>query len=249
MTTFEPLHRRTLADQICAQLREAITNGTYGPGDALPAERNLAELFGVSRVAIREALVILQGEGLIERAHGKASRVAMQPSAAPASREVINLPDDPSAASVHDVKQARVLLEVDMVRSVAQKLDAAGARTLRAALKANRDAISDSAAFHATDMALHGAIAALSNNALYAAMSREMLAWLTRFQHEAVHLKGSDMLSYREHAAIVERILAKDPDGAAQAMVDHLLRTHEGYKLLEEGSPRQPAAAGKTARR
>lgn len=242
MTFTSPL-RLTVSGQIQTQLREAIARGDYAGGKPLPSERELVGLFGASRVAVREALVALQAEGVIERSHGRAARVlppavpSMQRMAAlgespAASAQVILLPDLPSEANVRDVKQARMFLEVEMVRLAASSVDAAGSETLRAALQANRDAISNSTAFLATDMALHSAIAAISGNALFVAMSREMLAWLSRLRTDVVHLEGSDMLSHREHARIVDLIVARDADGAARAMVEHLSRSHQAYGRL-----------------
>jgi DNA-binding GntR family transcriptional regulator len=47
-----------------------------------------------------------------------------------------------------------------------------------------------------------------------------------------VHVEGSVMLSYREHARIIELILARDPDEAAKAMFEHLSRIHLAYGRL-----------------
>ncbi|RZJ08557.1 MAG: FCD domain-containing protein [Haliea sp.] len=244
---FTPLQRRTLADQILTQLRDAMASGRYGAGTSLPSERELASQFGASRVAVREALLTLQAQGLVDRAHGRAARVAQVQPALAVQTEVIHLPAQPSEGNVRDVKQARMLLEVEMVRLAAMAMTPERMAVLRAALQANRDAISNSAAFLATDMALHSTIAAMSGNALFIAMSREMLDWLARFRTDVVHMEGSDMLSHREHARIVERILARDADGAAQAMVDHLSRSHLAYDRLHSlqtmpALPMQPAA-------
>jgi len=230
--TFTPLLRFTLSDQILNQLRDAIANGQYLAGDSLPSERELVVLFGASRVAVREALVALQAQGLIERSHGKPARVAPPFQAAKMNAEVLFLPDHPSEINVQDVKQARLLLEVEMVRLAAQSSTTADAERLRDALEANRKAISDSASFLTTDMAMHSLIASISGNALFVAMSRDMLGWLARFQTDAVHIEGSVMLSHREHVRIIDLIIARDPDGAAKAMVEHLSRSHLAYGRL-----------------
>jgi DNA-binding FadR family transcriptional regulator len=81
-------------------------------------------------------------------------------------------------------------------------------------------------------MALHTAIASMSGNALFISMTSEMLTWLTRFRRDVVHLEGLNMLSFREHAGIVDRIVEQDANGAVQAMVDHLSRSHIAYDRL-----------------
>jgi DNA-binding FadR family transcriptional regulator len=142
------------------------------------------------------------------------------------------LPDHPSEHTVRDVKQARMLLEVEMVGIAARSCTPADAERLKEALEANRKAISDSTAFLETDMAMHSMIARISGNSLFVAMSRDMLGWLARFQTDAVHVEGSVMLSYREHVRIIELIVAHDPDGAAKAMYEHLSRSHLAYGRL-----------------
>jgi GntR family transcriptional repressor for pyruvate dehydrogenase complex len=61
----EPIQARSTHDLVVDRLRRAIHLGTYLPGDRLPPERELAMQFGVSRVTVREALSLLQGEGFL----------------------------------------------------------------------------------------------------------------------------------------------------------------------------------------
>lgn len=67
---FERIKRTRVADQIATRIRDAILGGGYDPGDSLPAERELADQFGVNRSSIREALRRLEAWGLIESRHG-----------------------------------------------------------------------------------------------------------------------------------------------------------------------------------
>lgn len=64
-TLFSPIKAERLHDRVARQLRDAILDGTYKPGDRLPAERELVELFGISRSAVRQALLLLQQQGLL----------------------------------------------------------------------------------------------------------------------------------------------------------------------------------------
>jgi GntR family transcriptional regulator len=61
---------RTLTEAAQEELRQAIVNGTYSPGSQLPTEAELGELLGVSRTVVREALRMLEEDGLIDRRHG-----------------------------------------------------------------------------------------------------------------------------------------------------------------------------------
>lgn len=62
--------RRTLTEIAQNELRQAITGGTFRPGSQLPTEAELCEMLGVSRTVVREALRVLEDEGLVARRHG-----------------------------------------------------------------------------------------------------------------------------------------------------------------------------------
>lgn len=67
---FEPIRARNISDEIATRIRIEILRGRYAPGDRLPSERELSMAFGVNRVTVREALVKLQGLGLISIRQG-----------------------------------------------------------------------------------------------------------------------------------------------------------------------------------
>ena len=60
-----------LYEQIVQQIEESILKGALKPGDQLPAERELAQRFGVSRTAVREAVKALREKGLVEAYSGR----------------------------------------------------------------------------------------------------------------------------------------------------------------------------------
>lgn len=62
--------RKTLTDAVQEELRNAIFSGTYTPGSQLPTEAELGEMLGASRTVVREALRVLEEDGLIFRRHG-----------------------------------------------------------------------------------------------------------------------------------------------------------------------------------
>ena len=62
---FKPIQPKKVSTQIADQIRDSILAGEFSPGDKLPPERELAEMFGVSRPSVREALNILATAGLV----------------------------------------------------------------------------------------------------------------------------------------------------------------------------------------
>jgi GntR family transcriptional regulator len=71
--------RKTLTDVAQQELRKAITTGTYRPGSQLPTEAELCEMLGVSRTVVREALRVLEDDGLVARRHGVGTFVRNHP--------------------------------------------------------------------------------------------------------------------------------------------------------------------------
>ncbi|MEW6776720.1 MAG: GntR family transcriptional regulator [Bdellovibrionota bacterium] len=67
---FQPIRKESISEEIAAQVRKEILQGTYLPGEKLPSERELALAFGCNRTSVREALVRLQELGLVEIRQG-----------------------------------------------------------------------------------------------------------------------------------------------------------------------------------
>ena len=246
---FQAVPRRKLRDGVLEQLLAAIERGAHLPGAELPSERELMEQMGVGRPAVREALMALEQRGLITIAHGRRARVREpgQPGAAELARRIKAAAGqvlDDEAASVDDLTEARCLFETCMVRLAAERAAPAGIALLRRALEANRRAISSTDAYLATDMALHRTIAALAGNPLCAAAGDALFTWLPRYRIRMVHVEGANLLSYDEHARIVDRIAARDPKGAQRAIERHLTRSHALYaRLGARSAPARTAAA------
>ena len=237
---FHAVPRRKLRDSVLEQLLAAIESGAYPPNAELPSERELMLDMGVGRPAVREAMMALEQRGLITIAHGRRARVrAPELYAAPELARRIAMDGAPilgrNASSVDDLREARRLFETAMVRLAAERATPTGIALLKRALADNRRAISNADAYIATDMALHRTMGALAGNPLCAAVGDALFSWLPRFRIRMVHVEGANLLSYDEHARIVGRIAARDPDGAVKEIEGHLARSHSLYPRLEAG--------------
>jgi GntR family transcriptional regulator len=78
--SIDPTSDRPVYRQIADQLRQAIREGRYGEGDALPSETALAETYGVTRMTARQAMDVLKGEGLVRSEHGRGVFVRSRPT-------------------------------------------------------------------------------------------------------------------------------------------------------------------------
>jgi DNA-binding FadR family transcriptional regulator len=244
MIESEPIRRRKLSHEILDRLLARITQGELAAGDHLPSERDLMGQYGVGRPAVREAMQALERMGFIAITHGERARIV-----APTARTMIDQVAlsarhllATSANSLEQLKEARVFFESGMVRIAAQRAGKADLGRLRERLAEHAAAAGSAATppqideFLHKDMAFHREIAAISGNAIYVALSQAIFEWLTEFHTGLVRLHGAESLTIAEHRTILERIAARDADGAAAAMTAHLTRANDLYRQFERAA-------------
>jgi DNA-binding FadR family transcriptional regulator len=234
----EPITRRKLYQDVMDRLVAQIRQGAYAAGDQLPSERELMERYGVGRPAVREALQNLARLGLISISHGERARIVepsfahLFESIALTTRGILHA----SPRGLEDLKQARLLFEVQMVRLAAARSGPEDHARLRARLEDHRASLADLSGFLRCDMLFHREIAAVTGNAIFPALSEAIMGWLAEFHVELVRVHGAEAITLEEHGRILEAIEAGDPDRAERAMTDHLTRANALY--------RRPAGAG-----
>jgi DNA-binding FadR family transcriptional regulator len=226
--------RQKLSEKVRAELLGLIDGGTIAPGEPLPSERALMEKFKVGRPAIREAMQSLETIGLIEIRHGGRARVA-EPSVGRMVDQVSAtmkhlLANSP--ASLENLKEARATFEREMARIAAKKRSDPDLERLRAILADQRAATADPPRFRALDGLFHREIAALSGNPIFTALIDALFRWLSDFHVALVSVPGLEQLTLAEHAEILAALERSDPEAAATAMSDHLLRANALYRQL-----------------
>lgn len=218
-----------------------IRGGEFQPGDRLPSERDLMDRFAVGRPAVREALQSLGTAGLIEINHGERARVAVPDTRNMFDRigqTMLHLLQT-SPVTLEHLKEARILFEVGMVKTAAQNATATDILHLEQVLESQRASLADVPEFVKGDMAFHTAIAAITGNTVCVILSEAMLDWLFNFRRELLRLPGSEFITLAEHERLLNAIAAHDAVEAERAMVDHLTRANERYRVLENASARR----------
>lgn len=232
----EPVRRTKLYEDVLERLIGAISRGEFQPGSQLPSEREMMASLGVGRPAVREAMLALQQMGLVKISHGERARV-VRPSAetmmdSMSAAMVVLLATSPQG--MQDLKEARHMLEVGLVRVAVARATAPDIDRLAADLDRMRAAAGRVEPFVEADMAFHGTIASISGNTLIAAGVRGMLGWLSQFKADMVSVRGAETLTIREHARILRAVERGDADAAARAMSDHIGRANALYSRLAE---------------
>jgi GntR family transcriptional repressor for pyruvate dehydrogenase complex len=141
----QPIRRRSVPDDVFEQLVAEVTGGGLGPGEALPSERRLAEVLGVSRPAVREALQRLAQAGLVDVRQGDATTVRdYRRSGGLDLLPRLLLPGGELDLSVaKSILEARLLIgpKVAELAAVRGLLDVAALRSTVRALEASEDPV------------------------------------------------------------------------------------------------------------
>jgi DNA-binding FadR family transcriptional regulator len=205
-----------------------IQTGGLEEGDRLPAERDLMQRYGVSRTAVREAIISLANRGLV------VTRLGHRPVVRKPDYEIVidkigNLVGHlvVDRKGVWNLFDSRIFLEAALARWAAAHARRDDIDELRDALEANRQAIGDSPRFDETDAAFHAILYRIPGNPIYPAVHKAYVEWL--IQHWRSMKRGADIdqMNHAGHRAIFDAIIARDPDNAEEAMRRHLVAAWE----------------------
>ncbi|MEU9168287.1 FCD domain-containing protein [Streptomyces sp. NPDC048420] len=210
-------------EEALEQILQVVRLGLVPGGERLPAERELAERLGISRVTLREVLKVLQDQGLVESRRGRYGGTFVLPRAREAAGEE-ELRRRIAEVDIEDVLRFREVLEVGAAGLCATHgLADEQVKRLREALAATQEA--PLADYRRQDTLLHLTLAELCGSPTLTA------------QYAAVRASVNDLLdcipllvrnlehSQRQHAALVEAVLDGDADGAREMMREHCAGT------------------------
>ncbi len=218
-----------LADRAYTGIVEMINIDGLAVGDRLPSEARLAEMFGMSRTIVREALVRLASDGITEARRGAGSFIKSCPSDKLSA--YMPLSELPSTLGSYEV---RFVLEAEAARLAAIRRSAEEMASIETGLSDLRAALLSNAPAHAEDMELHRRIVRATANPAFLVAFEALQSDVDRIMRAGVDISRSrppeaiqEMM--REHEMVVDAIRAQDGDGAALAMRWHL---SQGRKRL-----------------
>ena len=226
--------RRKLYEDVLDRLMARIRSGEWTPGTTLPSERELMEMYGVGRPAVREALQCMERSGIVEIAHGERARVVV-PTAEGLIKQIAGgathlLRSQPDMLEY--LKEARGFLEVNIAREAALRVTNEQVAQLQTCVDEQRAAMHDLGAFLERDMQFHRTIAGLHGNPIFPAIVQSLFQWASEYYQPMVRAPGVEELTLSEHQAIVDAIARRDGDAAADAMARHLNRANDLYRQI-----------------
>ena len=233
---FQSIEPRRLYRQIAEQIRGLIRSGEYAPSARLPPERDLAKQLGVSRPSVREALIALEVEGLVEVRVGSGIYVHAPAAGAQAPPAV----NGGSHAGPFELIRARKAIEGECAALAARDGKRAQLNQIGEALRQMEDAARVGAQPLEADRLFHLRIAEATLNAALVHVVKGL--WedrggplFSKLQHH-FDTPGSWTSAIREHAAVLEAIRGHDPEQARAAMHHHMERAAKRFSKSWDGS-------------
>lgn len=224
-----PMQRSRLYEQLVERLLALVGELELTAGDRLPPERELAAGLGVSRASVRQALVVLEVQGLVEVRHGEGAILLD----APRPDAVL------SAVASHtrrlaEVIEAREALEVKLASLAAERRTDQDLQRIDDALEVMAEAVDRGERGLEGDELFHSAVTDAARSALLADLMREIAQAIRATRIESLSQPDRPHESLASHRKIAEAIRQRDGVAAAEAMAEHIRLVSDVAPLREE---------------
>lgn len=239
--SFTPIKPKKISTQIAEQIRNSIMSGEFVPGDRLPPERELAEMFGVSRPSVREALNILGASGLVEVLQGGGTTVKslMDQGSGNALSEMIRIEQERAL----DVIEVRKCMESWTAYYAAQRALPEDLRRMAEIIDGMRENLKSLQPSEDLDANFHIIVARATHNVVWLHLMQSIFDAMKEFQRgvwRAVYLTEEDQHQlFNHHQAVYEAIRQRDSERARLLMLEHLgfaeERSNLYLKKIREG--------------
>ena len=233
---FQSIEPRRLYRQIADQIRELIRSGEFVAGARLPPERDLAKQLGVSRPSVREALIALEVEGLVEVRIGSGIYVLGPGVKAESTVDTANSNEVHAAAGPFELMRARYTIESECAALAEKSAKRTQISAIEEALDVMQDEFEHEKQPLGGDRLFHLRIAEATGNGALVAVVKMLWEERTgplyqRLEHH-YDTPGLWTAAMAEHRAVLNAIALHDVPGARAAMQRHL---NKAYKRFSKG--------------
>ncbi|MFJ4831939.1 FadR/GntR family transcriptional regulator [Streptomyces sp. NPDC088747] len=216
-----------LYEQVLDRLRSYAVEGGLGAGDRLPPERDLAARLGVSRASVKQAIVVLEVQGLVEVRHGGGTYLVRDTLDAEPVEQLVD-----RRRRLPDVLDAREALETKLAALAAERRTDEDVAAIDSALAHMRAEITAGGHGVEGDRLFHAAVTAAGHSGILAEFMRSIAEQIAESRHESLRQPGRPARSLTQHRAIFDAIVAQQPGRATAAMRRHV-RTVARVRLLD----------------
>ncbi|MBT3590399.1 MAG: FadR family transcriptional regulator [Candidatus Marinimicrobia bacterium] len=220
--------QQKLYKNIVNQIRKMILSGELKKGDQLPSERDMAQQFGVSRTAVREAIKSLSEIGLIDIMVGRGTFVAN--NTADRIVESVNLLLDVEKVVKEDLHYARKVLEAPIAKLAAKNRKQENIDQLQFLIEKMEKSKNHTKKFIEVDMEFHVELAKASGNSAFVVLTQAIMQILRSDLTFVLNFQDQTETALSHHKKILKNIVSQDIEGAELAMQSHM---HQVGNVLE----------------
>jgi DNA-binding FadR family transcriptional regulator len=217
---FKPVKKTRVYEEIVVKVKNMIEKGRLHSGDQLPSERELAEVFNVSRSSVREALRSLETQGYLESRQGDGTYIARQPV-----ESLVN----PLATVIFTEKdgqmelfEMRRLIEPQLAYLAAERATPEEIAMLGKALELQEDAFNKGESGTEVDKTFHYILAKAAKNKVILRIVDNIMDLLAESRDKYLQVEGRPEKSLARHREVLNAIRSGDKELAAQVMLEHL---------------------------
>jgi DNA-binding FadR family transcriptional regulator len=215
-----PIKKTRIAEEVADRIRVLMLDGTFPPGEPLPSERHLAERFGVSRGSIRDALRTLETIGLLETRPGQGTfphELSVDRLVAPRASVMAYRSD-----LQDELLDVRRMFEPAVARAAALRATDEDLADLQRILDTQRQKLKTGQSAIVEDTAFHAVLARSTRNRVVMSIMATLNDLLVESRTQSLQQKGRPARSVDGHESVVAALRRRDPDGASQAMYNHI---------------------------
>lgn len=235
---------RTMTEQVADALLGRIQQEKLEPGHRLGREQDLAQEFGVSRPTMREAIQLLSSGGLLRATKGPGGGIFVDRTFASglshSLSQGLGAMLDIDAVTLEELMQARIAVEIPIVRAAAERIDDATLAELESTIASIEAGPHDGRHVQEGDRRFHHAIAQASGNLMLQAIVGWVFDVLQPRLYRAIPPATVEDVVVTQHRAILEALSRRDVAAAEQAMREHL----EHLRDLAADLTASPTGAG-----
>lgn len=216
----EPVRKTKVYEEVLEQIQRLIVDGRLKPGDKLPAERELADAFGVSRTSVRDAIRVLELRGLVEARQGDGTVVCdLTPDSLVTPLATLLLRHGTLLGELLDVRK---MIEPPLAARAAVHSSPDEVAHLDRILQRQEDKIHQGEVPIDEDSEFHYTIATAARNSVVLKVLDVLMDLLRESRHRSLQVEGRVQKSLAGHHRILDAIRRRDPVAAEAAMRQHI---------------------------
>jgi GntR family transcriptional repressor for pyruvate dehydrogenase complex len=225
---FDAIQKNTVGARAIESIKELIISGELKPGGALPAERDLAAMLGISRPTLREVISALCAMNVLESRHGAGTFVtSLEPALL---LEPINFLLQVDGNEILHLFEVRRILEVGAVRLAAQRITDSELDTLIDLTESEKSALGEPMRYLQFDIDIHTAIIHATKNPIFINLYESISQLSLQSRQRTVLVEDTRKRAHADHEAIIDALKSHDEERSSSAMHSHLGNVEQSFR-------------------